>query len=148
MKAVVLLSKTFFPDHPRSLEETQFDKKVMAGLKIHTCRKNYEYWAKKIARLKEVGGVLSIRQWSGKPYRSSQETIVDIPAEFVGVQKLTFERNAKWPPVIDSFVDGRYVSPLQLANNDGLSMKDFEAWFKGYDLSEPLAIIHFTNFRY
>jgi len=61
---------------------------------------------------------------------------------------LTFERNAKYPAVVDVFVDGKYVNYLQLANNDGLSAEDFEAWFKGYNLSEPMAIIHFTEFRY
>ena len=25
---------------------------------------------------------------------------------------------------------------------------DFKEWFKGYDLSKPMAIIHFTAFRY
>jgi hypothetical protein len=35
-----------------------------------------------------------------------------------------------------------------LARNDGLSLPDFKAWFKGYDLSKPMAIIHFTQFRY
>jgi hypothetical protein len=41
-----------------------------------------------------------------------------------------------------------FLSLLQLANSDGLSLRDFEAWFKGYDTSKSLAIIHFTNFRY
>jgi hypothetical protein len=36
----------------------------------------------------------------------------------------------------------------ELSKNDGLSLPDFKAWFKNYDLSEPMAIIHFTKFRY
>ena len=37
-----------------------------------------------------------------------------------------------------------------LAENDGLTLADWEAWFSNpkYDLSEPMAIIHFTKFRY
>jgi hypothetical protein len=35
-----------------------------------------------------------------------------------------------------------------IAQNDGLSVKEFKSWFKGYDLSKPLAIIQFTKFRY
>jgi len=35
-----------------------------------------------------------------------------------------------------------------LAKNDGLSLQDFKDWFKGYDFSKPMAIIHFTRFRY
>jgi hypothetical protein len=93
MKAVVLLSKTFFPQHPMAGYLTYFFEKVTgfqgnAYKKIHTCRSNYDYWKKKIDRLKAKGGVLSVRQWSEAPYRSPQETIIDIPAEIVGVQKL------------------------------------------------------------
>ena len=29
-----------------------------------------------------------------------------------------------------------------------MSLDDFKAWFKGYDLHKPMAIIHFTNYRY
>ena len=41
-----------------------------------------------------------------------------------------------------------YLTREELAKNDGLSLEDFTAWFKGYDLSETMAIIHFTPFRY
>lgn len=33
-------------------------------------------------------------------------------------------------------------------NNDGLSEVDWRNWFERYDLTEPLAVIHFTKFRY
>lgn len=92
MKAVVTLSKKFFPQHPRKGEETLFREKVLSGSKRHTCRSNYEYWKEKIDRLKNVGGVLSVRQWSANPYRSPQEIVTDIPAELVGVQKLILYR--------------------------------------------------------
>lgn len=36
--------------------------------------------------------------------------------------------------------------------NDGLSLEDWQEWFKGHEHDtvhdNPLAIIHFTNFRY
>lgn len=35
-----------------------------------------------------------------------------------------------------------------LAHNDGLSEVDWRNWFERYDLTEPLAVIHFTKFRY
>ena len=35
-----------------------------------------------------------------------------------------------------------------LAKNDGLSDDDFREWFKKIDFSKPMAIIHFTDFRY
>lgn len=40
------------------------------------------------------------------------------------------------------------VEPELLAKNDGLSLEDWIEWFKSYDLSEPMAVIHFTSFRY
>ena len=176
MKAVVTLSKTFFPQHPKAGKPTYFEQKILAeqigkpgitivengkeivveGRKKHTCRSNYDYWDKKIARLKEAGGVLSVRQWSGKPYCSPQETIIDIPAAIIGVQKLLFfNANIDAPYVVnnpcvygvevDSYDD---VNINDLAQNDGLSIEDFKSWFKSYNLSEPMAIIHFTKFRY
>ncbi|MDR1154015.1 MAG: hypothetical protein LBL04_04835 [Bacteroidales bacterium] len=171
MKAVVLLSKTFFKGHPKAGQPTYFKQKVLAAQmvikrptlhvtltapdgsevkerKIHTCRANYEYWKKKIDRLKVEGGVLSIRQWSEKPYRSPHEIIVDIPAETIGVQKLGFGREPDCERIHCTFVDGKIANFIQIAHNDGLSAADFEAWFENYDLTQPMAIIHFTNFRY
>ena len=40
------------------------------------------------------------------------------------------------------------VPSFIIANNDGLSLDDWKEWFKGYDLSQSMAIIHFTKFRY
>ena len=163
MKVVILLSKTFFAGHPKAGKPTYFAEKIdnnfrslpvvisgeVTSNKIHTCRVNYSYWAKQIARLKEVGGVLSVRQWSGKPYSSTQEVIAEIPAEQVGVQRLMFDKNRDGEVSLKFFnIDGRYVELEALAKNDGLSVEDFRRWFRRYDLSEPLAIIHFTEFRY
>jgi hypothetical protein len=52
--------------------------------------------------------------------------------------------------LLDFFVkvDGRYIRRKDIATNDGLSEDDFKAWFEGYDLSKPKAVIQFTNFRY
>jgi hypothetical protein len=175
MKAVVLLSKTFFPKHPKAGQETHFKEGVICGTcntlpcrdvddvgckdwgcnsfipKIHTCRVNYGYWERKIARLKEVGGALSVRQWSGLPYRSPQEAVVDIPAENVSVQRLRFDKNREGEISLNFFSingRGRYVELEDLAGNDGLSVEDFKCWLRGYDLSQDMAIIHFTKFRY
>jgi hypothetical protein len=154
MKLVLTVSKTFFPKHPKAGQLTYFEEKITAFQgnaykKIHTCRSNYGYWAKRISRLKETGGVLSVRQWSGKPYRSPQEIVIDIPAEQISVQKLTFDKDRDGNVSLKFFnVDGNFLELETLANNDGLSLEDFKSWFKGYDLSAPLAIIHFTKFRY
>jgi hypothetical protein len=173
MNAVVLLSKTFFSQHPKAGKPTYFKQKVLARQmtikrpdrnirltapdgseikerKIHTCRTNYEYWKEKIDRLKAEGGVLSVRQWHEKPYRSPQEIIVDIPSEVVGVQKLTIEYGRqKFIP----FVDNRIIHLPELAASDGLDTYDFIDWFKPVFEKEEkeildFAIIHFTKFRY
>lgn len=81
--------------HPRKGQETGFKDKVTDGRKVHTCRSNYEYWRAKIEKITATGGVLSVRQWSKKPYRSPQEVIADIPAGIVGVQKLELRREQR-----------------------------------------------------
>ena len=44
--------------------------------------------------------------------------------------------------------NGRTPLTEDLAENDGLSFENWADWFKDYDLKQPMAIIHFTNFRY
>lgn len=145
MKAVVTLSKKFFAQHYRAGEETEFKSKLNNGCKLHTCRSNYEYWKAKIAKLQEAGGVLSVRQWSAKPYRSPQEIIKEIPAEVTGVQKLEVRRSkivtehyaeGVIKPVITQVtheytatVDGINVPLGLLAVNDGLTPEEYMAWF-------------------
>jgi hypothetical protein len=168
MKVIVVLGKKFPPKHLKAGLETDFSLRVKCGQilndginagcwfpycgmcklcdergKIHTCQSNYEYWAKKINRLKEVGGVLSVRQWSGVPFRSKQEIIVDVPAEYVGIQRAVFTEDMK-----GVYIDDNFVFIEEFANNDGLSYEDFCEWLKNYDISKPLAVIHFTKYQY
>lgn len=180
MKAVVTLSKTFFSMHPRKGQETGFKDKVTTGRKVHTCRSNYEHWRAKIEKITATCGVLSVRQWSEKPYRSHQEVITEIPAGIVGVQKLELRREKR---VVNHYaeeqvkaiatttyydymaeVDGHPVPLEILAENDGLTVDEFKAWFspvfddaeKKYPelaaaasgLTIDFAIIHFTKRRY
>ena len=182
MKAVVTLGKYFGPKHPRKGQETGFKDKVTDGRKVHTCRSNYGYWRAKIEKITATGGVLSVRQWSAKPYRSPQEVITEIPAGIVGVQKLELRREKcvvnhyaeaqlDDKPIIsvvyydyEAKVDGLPVPLEILAENDGLTVDDFKAWFapifaetdKKYPqfaglasaVTIDFAIIHFTKRRY
>lgn len=180
MKAVVTLSKHFGPKHPRKGQETGFIAKVADGRKVHTCRSNYEYWRAKIEKITATGGVLSVRQWSAKPYRSPQEVITEIPAGIVGVQRLALRRERyvinhyaeeQIEPIATTIyydyaaeVDGHPVPLEILAENDGLTVDDFKAWFapvfaetdKKYPqfagpasaVTIDFAIIHFTKRRY
>lgn len=87
---------------------------------------------------------MSIRVWSGKPYHSKQVEIARLKKEDgIGLQKVSFPYGKLNMPAVDT-----YVNAKSMAANDGLYYEDWEAWFKSYDLSKPLAIIHFTKFRY
>lgn len=150
MKTVVLLSKVFFEGHPKAGQPTNFAKSVKDGCKRHTVRSNYAYWEKKIAALKKQGGTLCIRQWSGKPYRSQQETVLEVPASVVGIQVAISKTGVSQFSVQ---VDGREVPILEIAKNDGLNSVEFTEFLrpilKGTEGNETtFAVIHFTNFRY
>lgn len=144
---VLILSKVFPNNHKRAGEETEFELKFVFGGKLekkHTIRANYPLWKKRMAEVQQGKAVLSVRQWTGKPYRSKQVEIARLTAAHgVGIQMLK---------MIDLFrpvtIDGHKVELPDLAANDGLSFNDWYDWFKGYDLREPLVIIHFTPFRY
>ena len=165
MKTYVLTVSRYFPTtHKRKGEETFFIDRILAGQtiysnmwkKIHTIRANYELWAKRIKDVKEGKAILSIRYWSGKPYNSKQVEVCQLDKNSgCGVQKVTFEDELKWGYIeihpelakmkpIPIFEDGRISG---IAKNDGLSLEDFKEWFKNYDL-KPMAIIHFTHFRF
>ena len=158
MKTYVLLISQYFPaTHPRKGEPTSFPAKILKGLgdnfyylqpmKIHTIRANYDLWKKRIDEINAGEAVLSLRYWTGKPYKSKQKDFATICKGGIGVQKLGFSSGKIHYP----FIAADKASSLDvelIAHNDGLSLSDFEAWFKGYDLSKAMAIIHFTDFRY
>ncbi len=161
MKVVVTLTKKFFDQHPRAGQPTGFADAVKAGTKIHTCRDNYDYWVKKIDTLKDADGILCIREWTGKPYRSPQGTIKETPAAMVAVSKLELTKGKhRVEPYSHSVeyyratVDGVPVDVETLAHNDGFTNKrDFTAFldplFAKYNTDTiTLAIIHFTPYRY
>ena len=143
---VITLSRYFLAKHSKAGEPTNFKEKFLKGEKVHTIRANYSLWEKRIGEVEDGKAVLSIRQWTGKPYRSKQVEIARLTAaNGVGIQRLRF--------LGDNFNggyirNGVYPSDKILAKNDGLSLADWEEWFRDYDLSKPLAIIHFTKFRY
>ena len=134
--------------------------------KIHTIRSNYELWAKRIKEVQEGKAILSIRYWSGKPYNSKQVEICQLDKDSgIGIQMIKlkikdgeFSFNLKnidgeyWIKnkceVGNSWKNYVYPNIEEVAKNDGLSFEDFKEWFRKYDLSKPMAIIHFTSFRY
>lgn len=160
------LSQTFPATHPRKGEPTGFSHKVTAAvnkwgdhqLKLHTIRGNYDRWYKIFEQIYAGEACLSLRVWSGKPYCSKMIEIARLTKDDgIGIQKLKFASDRDGQQCWWNFsIDGRYCHydtkadyvPNELAENDGLSYKDWQDWFRNYDLSKPLAIIHFTKFRY
>lgn len=176
---VITLSERFPATHPRKGEPTYFKEKfeqaqaiTKAGKspcvlpypdfiepKYHTIRTNYRLWAFRFAKINTGQACLSIRVWSGKPYRSKQVEIARLTKEDgIGLQALEFlEFDPAFKPGI--WIVGKTYEQSQkliLAKNDGLSFDDWNAWFFGkkkngkplHDLSQTMAIIHFTSFRY
>ena len=151
---VITLSQVFPVTHPRHGEPTGFEHKflaVVAGwddhwLKIHTIRDNYELWRKRFEQIERGEACISIRQWMGKPYNSKQREIARLTKEDgIGLQRLEFYNGCLQQPILSS---GMTIRAESIAQNDGLLFEDWKDWFKSCDLSKPLAIIHFTNFRY
>jgi hypothetical protein len=143
---VLMVAKNFLENHPKSGQSTGFVQnleklKYHEGTKIHTIRKNYNYWAEKASQVNEGKAVLSIRYWSGRPRHSEQVEICRLGK--MGLQKLTDPSNTLY-----ATINNWPVRWECLAQNDGLSLEDFKAWFKNYPKTEPMAIIHFTQFRY
>ncbi len=146
------LSKVFPSTHTKAGMNTCFEEKLRVN-KLHTIRANYDFWKKRFEQIAAGEACLSIRQWVGKPYGkgSTQREIVRLTHEDgIGIQKLTFPFGTLNEAVIeDAEHIGVFCGIAQtLATNDGLSPRDWEVWFKDYDLSKPMAIIHFTPFRY
>ena len=146
MKTYVLtLSEVFPTNHARAGESTGF-RENLRKTKIHTIRANYEFWRKRYDKIDEGEAVLSIRQWVGKPYGkgSTQRELCRLSREDgIGIERLMFDKSLLLP-----HVNYKPVGIGNLANNDGLSLDDWKEWFKHYDLKKPLAVIHFTKFRY
>ena len=173
------LSQTFSAKHPRKGEPTNFKEKVMDaicvahgidrrpkgiidglhGYKLHTLRGNYNRWYKIFEQIYAWEACLSLRVWSGKPYRSKMIEIARLTEiDGIGLQRLQFLPGPDG--TMSDFrlsIDWRlrnHDEALELAHtiakNDGLSFADWKDWMfgNGQDFRTPLAIIHFTKFRY
>lgn len=142
-KVILKIAKNFLAYHPLKGQPTNFEMKIKAKDKLHTIRPNYEAWKKKIEKVKNGESELIVEQWSGLPYRSSPELLFKYDdKDDIEVSKLTFEEGKGF--VVN---DEIFVSVEVLAKNDGLTVQEFQDWFKIIP-TEPMAIIHLTGFRY
>ena len=136
---------------------SDFDREIFfecRNPKIHTIRQNVELWKKRISEIQKGNAILSIRYWSGKPYNSKQVEICQLNKDSgIDIQVLYFNTEYKFPvayPFVydNNFDERKLINCSDISQNDGLSIQDFYKWFEKYDLSQPMAIIHFTCFRY
>ena len=112
--------------------------------KIHTVRTNLPLWEKRISEIQSGQAVLSIREWTGRPYGSPQKELARLTgSDGVGVQALKLKDLFS-----STVIDGEKVELPDLAAHDGLSFSDWYDWFRKVELRQPMAIIHFTKFRY
>lgn len=147
---VITLSRNFLAGHPKAGEPTNFRDKFINKQKIHTIRGNYELWSKRIQDVQEGKAVLSIREWSGVPYRSLQTEIARLDAgSGVGIQRLEYNKGVWFLETTEGTVWFRGTKGLRnLAKNAGLELEDWIEWFKKSDFTKPFAIIHFGPGRY
>lgn len=135
------------------LVNRRFESAVVSGEKIHTLRKNYLFWKRRISS----AGELSIRYWENKPRRSKQVQIKKIGPYMknskFGVQEVCKINDGKSPGSPFSFYLVEDQEPKtrldlsELAKNDGLTLPEFIDWFRDYPEGQ-MACIHFTSFRY
>lgn len=171
---VITLAKTFPAGHPNAGHPTYFREKVEAALnghehasvkadrngwmsvvhsaKIHTIRTDVTLWAKRMKDVEAGEACLSIREWSGRPYNSKQVEIARLKkGDCVGLQVLRTKSRMYDGELYASLIAhgsvDYTVEASTIAMNDGLSLDDWLAWFKGCK-EDSLAIIHFTPFRY
>lgn len=152
------LSQQFPSTCLKAGKPTFFRDKVHAAItgnadywnKLHTIRVNHDSWAKRFKKIAAGKACLSIREWIGKPYGkgSTQHEIVRLTREDgIGLQQLRFTVGANNRRVVVIDNTPQPSIPV-LAMNDGLSTEDWNDWFRGSSCSKPMAIIHFTKFRY
>ena len=150
MSNVITFSRVFPKYHPRAGEPTYFVEKIWESIglpdkgysfnspdeymnfirgdsavifeKHHTIRKGNRW---------KVGDKFSPRIWSGKPYQSKQIII----APDIEIKKVWDIEIINQKIIINGVYFGEYAKGFYddnvttLANNDGLSLIDFENWF-------------------
>ena len=154
----IMLSRVFPKTHPRAGEDTGFKPKVFASFnnmpcylkKLHTIRANYPLWKERFDEVQRGEAVINLRQWLGEPYRSKTVLLKTLTADDgIGLQRLDFKMpdhgDLPFYVIDESMV---FTTGKELSHNDGLELQDWLDWFRDYDQKQPLAIIHFTPFRY
>ena len=129
---------------------TGFKQKILSGEKKHTIRQNYKFWKKRIDEINAGNAILSVRQWSGLPYRSEQRIIKSFSKGQVGYERIIMFDNATELAINTESEKGYvYLSDSgirRVAKNDGVPIDLFRKFFKNGVLDG--IIIHFSKLRY
>ena len=146
---VIIVSKNYPKKHKKAGDETNFVNKIFDGSKIHTIRSNYELWKKRDNEVKQGKAIISLRFWIGKPYKSKQVEFCKLSNyNSIEVQKIFNAVYTQFNTPDLWLIDDKPYKSKEICHNDGLDEDDFVSWFRTYDLSKPMAVIHFTDFRY
>ena len=146
---VITVAKNFLAGHPKKGLPTNFPEKILNGTKTHTIRQNFEYWHKIVKKVNSGEGVLSIRQWTGKPYKSYQQQL--FVCQKLEIQKVFFRKAPKNKPFQKVFIqiDGEMFTGVhfdKVAHKDGFNdVQDFIDWFP-QEMNG--CIIHFDAVKY
>ena len=150
---ILMLSREFPKTHPRAGESTDFKTKKEEGIKKHTIRVNAELWEHRAEEINAGRAVLSVRQWSGKPYEPGSHQIEIARHTNLATQRVKMSFSVPWNKCISVKQDnGDIHHPLfsEVARNDGLSPDDFIDWFIKTGKRSVIdgVILHFTDMRY
>jgi hypothetical protein len=146
---------TTFPkgkNKPKQGQPTGFKAAILNGTKKHTIRENADFWEKRL-QPKQVKGapkgfkarpILNLVEWSGKPYRSTCEHI----AQRIQFTQRVKKQNGEWYVQIAYTNKWFAIDKEILAENDGLTVEDFTAFFAHVPDGKEMIIIHFANAQY
>ncbi|WP_142783372.1 hypothetical protein [Changchengzhania lutea] len=143
-KHVIIVSTRFLKAHPRAGEFTGFPDKVLDGTKIHTLRKSYKHWKKKIDEVNAGVAELHVRTWTDRPFISPQKSIKILGKGEVGIQKCQVLADSEFVFIDDHITE--QLNRFKIEENDGLSTTDFWSWFT--EDAHDACVIHFTNKKY
>lgn len=150
-----MLSKVFPMDHPKAGKPTDFKTKQKDGSKKHTIRGNVELWEHRAKEVNAGRAVLSLRQWSGKPYEKGSHQIEIARLTEIYTQRITMRWSLSPFTLPTVYVqnpgeEAKYLNIGTVAANDGLSLEDFMSWFKIQKYGQPYhgIVIHFTPMLY
>jgi len=150
-KNVILMLNGVFPaKHKKAGKPTMFADLLYASRKIHSVRVDASgLWAKRVEEVNSGKKLLSVREWTGRPYRSEQRELKMFGR--TGMQHITM---AYLPDdaLPQCWIDNKRVPVEDVASNDGLGVEDFVDYFFGKcgcksNVFEGV-VIHFTDFRY